>query len=75
MPVTATVARRWWPQTFCRQDFRAHEKNKAWVTDITYIRTWRGWLYLAVVIDFYSESGRLVDEAILAPAAGSRCPL
>lgn len=23
--------------------------NKAWVTDITYIRTWQGWLYLAVV--------------------------
>ena len=27
----------------------------AWVTDITYIRTWQGWLYLAVVVDLYSR--------------------
>lgn len=25
------------------------------VTDITYIRTWQGWLYLAVVLDLYSR--------------------
>ena len=25
------------------------------MTDITYIRTWQGWLYLAVVIDLYSR--------------------
>ena len=30
--------------------------NEAWVTDITYIRTWQGWLYLAVVIDLYSRN-------------------
>jgi len=24
------------------------------VTDITYIRTWQGWLYLAVVLDLHS---------------------
>ena len=29
--------------------------NKAWVTDITYIRTWEGWLYLAVVMDLFSR--------------------
>ncbi len=29
--------------------------NQAWVTDITYLRTWQGWLYLAVVIDLYSR--------------------
>jgi putative transposase len=29
--------------------------NRAWVTDITYIRTWQGWLYLAVVIDLFSR--------------------
>jgi putative transposase len=26
-----------------------------WVTDITYIRTWEGWLYLAVVMDLFSR--------------------
>lgn len=25
------------------------------VTDMTYIRTWQGWLYLAVVLDLYSR--------------------
>lgn len=29
--------------------------HKAWVTDITYIRTWQGWLYLAAVVDLYSR--------------------
>ena len=29
--------------------------DKAWVTDITYIRTWQGWLYLAVVVDLHSR--------------------
>ena len=26
------------------------------VTDITYIRTWQGWLYLAVVIDLFARN-------------------
>jgi putative transposase len=45
------------------RDFSADEPNTKWVTDITYIRTAEGWLYLAVVLDLYS--GRvvgLVDE-------------
>jgi putative transposase len=29
--------------------------NKVWVTDITYVRTWQGWLYLAVVMDLFSR--------------------
>uniref|UniRef100_UPI00211563A9 IS3 family transposase n=2 Tax=unclassified Pseudomonas TaxID=196821 RepID=UPI00211563A9 len=29
--------------------------NQAWVADITYIRTRRGWLYLAAVMDLYSR--------------------
>jgi putative transposase len=29
--------------------------NKVWLTDITYIRTWEGWLYLAVVMDLFSR--------------------
>jgi transposase InsO family protein len=30
--------------------------NKVWVTDITYIWTEEGWLYLAVVIDLFSSA-------------------
>ena len=29
--------------------------NQSWVTDITYIRTHEGWLYLAVVLDLFSR--------------------
>ena len=29
--------------------------EQGWVTDITYIRTWQGWLYLAVVMDLFSR--------------------
>ena len=29
--------------------------HNAWVTDITYVRTWEGWLYLAVVSDHYAR--------------------
>jgi putative transposase len=30
--------------------------NQVWVTDITYIRTWQGWLYLAMVIDLFARN-------------------
>lgn len=35
--------------------FTVDAPNKVWVTDITYIRTWQGWLYLAVVVDLYAR--------------------
>lgn len=37
------------------QIFFAHQPNKKWVSDITYIWTQEGWIYLAVVMDFYSR--------------------
>ena len=37
------------------RNFTAEEPNKKWVTDITYIRTAEGWLYLAVVMDLFSR--------------------
>ena len=36
--------------------FTVPRPNQAWITDITYVRTWEGWLYLAVVMDLYSRS-------------------
>ena len=33
----------------------ASEPNAKWVTDITYIRTVEGWLYLAVVLDLFTR--------------------
>ena len=38
-----------------QQDFSASQANSKWVTDITYIRTNAGWLYLAAVMDLYSR--------------------
>lgn len=35
------------------RDFTADSPNLKWVTDITYIRTGEGWLYLAVIIDLH----------------------
>ena len=46
----ATVA----PNHLQRQ-FTPVAPNQSWVTDITYIRTHEGWLYLAVVLDLYSR--------------------
>ena len=38
-----------------QQDFNVSAPDTVWVTDITYIRTHEGWLYLAAVIDLYSR--------------------
>ncbi len=37
------------------QDFSALTRNERWASDITYIWTGQGWLYLAVVMDLYSR--------------------
>ncbi len=37
------------------RQFTVQMPNHAWVTDITYIKTHEGWLFLAVVIDLYSR--------------------
>lgn len=37
------------------RDFRPAGPNVLWVADITYLRTWEGWLYLAAVQDAYSR--------------------
>ena len=44
------------------RDFTASQPDKKWVTDITYIWTAEGWLYLAIVMDLYSR--RIVGWAV-----------
>ncbi len=34
-----------------QRDFSATDTNRKWVTDITYVRTGEGWLYLVIVLD------------------------
>lgn len=38
-----------------KRQFQPMSRDRIWVSDITYIRTWEGWLYLAVVIDLFSR--------------------
>ena len=38
-----------------RRDFRPTHPDQLWVGDMTYIRTWEGWLYLATLLDCYSR--------------------
>ena len=38
-----------------KRDFTTAEPNTVWVSDITYIATERGWLYLTVFLDLYSR--------------------
>jgi hypothetical protein len=45
-----------------QRQFTVTRPNKASVTDITYIRTWQGWLYLAVVMDLFSRKIALGPE-------------
>ncbi len=37
------------------RDFTAEAPDQRWVADITYVRTWQGWLYLVAVQDLYSR--------------------
>ena len=38
-----------------KQNFESNAPNRIWVSDITYIRTWKGWLYACFIIDLFSR--------------------
>ena len=44
------------------RNFAAGAPNRCWVADITYLRSWEGWLYLVAVQDLYSR--RIVGWAM-----------
>ncbi|MBA4116187.1 MAG: IS3 family transposase, partial [Rubrobacter sp.] len=37
------------------RNFTPGAPNRLWVADITYVRSWEGWLYLSFVLDAYSR--------------------
>jgi transposase InsO family protein len=45
-----------------RRNFSADSANSVWLSDITYIWTWEGWLYLSVVMDIFDR--RIVGWAL-----------
>ena len=54
-----------WPNILNR-NFAVEKPNAVWVSDITYIWTFEGWLYLAAVLDLFSRGivGLAMDKAI-----------
>ncbi len=42
-------------ENLLKGNFLSEEKNKIWTSDITYLWTTEGWLYLAVIMDIYSR--------------------
>lgn len=42
-------------ENILNRQFNPAQPNQAWTSDITYIRTRSGWLYLAVIMDLYSR--------------------
>jgi putative transposase len=42
-------------ENLLNRSFTAEAPNRKWVTDITYVETGEGWLYVAAVLDLYSR--------------------
>jgi putative transposase len=65
--IRSKIARRFVPRTtdsnhsypvaenVLNRDFNASAPNRKWVTDITYVETGEGWLYLSAVMDLFSR--------------------
>lgn len=70
-------------ENLLNRDFSANRPNEKWVSDITYIATDEGWLYLAGILDLYgreivgwSMGERITKELVigsLKQACGRRC--
>lgn len=54
------------------QEFQAEAPDQKWVTDITYLATVTGWVYLAVVIDLFSRKvvGWAISDSLATPLVG-----
>ena len=43
------------PMDLVERDFNATRPNELWVSDLTYVATWRGFVYVAFVIDVFAR--------------------
>ncbi|MCX5355826.1 IS3 family transposase [Streptomyces mirabilis] len=44
------------PPDLVDRNFTASRPDQLWVADMTYVRTWSGWVYVAFVLDVYSRT-------------------
>jgi len=44
------------PADLVSRDFRANRPNELWVADLTYVATWKGFVYVAFVIDVFART-------------------
>jgi transposase InsO family protein len=83
-PTTDSKHSRPVAENVLNQEFTREQPNQVWVTDITYVATREGWLYLVCVLDLYSRKvvgwsmgSRMTSRLVLAAlqmAVGRRCP-
>lgn len=52
---TKTDPKHSYAQNLLEQNFQADAPNQKWVSDITYIPTLEGWLYIAVILELFSR--------------------
>ncbi len=50
------------PADLVDRSFEADRPDRLWLADITYVRTWSGFAYVALVIDAYSHGSSSVGE-------------
>ena len=61
-------------ENLLQRRFDVLRPGQCWVSDITYIPTLEGWLYLAVTLDLFHRKGHwLVHGPVDYPATGNRC--
>lgn len=74
---TRSAPREQCPADLVNRHFAAFRPNELWVSDITYVRTFSGWVYVAFVTDVYSRRviGRRTSTSLCADLAGPGPPL
>ena len=68
---TRSAPREQCPADLVNRHFAAFRPNELWVADITYVRTFSGWVYVAFVTDVYSRRviGRRTSTSLYADLA------
>ena len=61
------------PMDLVERDFNATRPNELWVSDLTYVATWRGFVYVAFVIDVLRSTHRCLRCLAVGDVYASLC--